>query len=90
MKLLSCPFHGLRPIAEFAFGGEHRTMPDPTSCSDAEWATYIYHRKGAPGVKKEWWYHIPSGTWLIAERNTLTDEVLATYLPSEIVGSDHV
>jgi sarcosine oxidase, subunit delta len=89
MKLLNCPHHGLRPLNEFVFGGEFRSMPDPTHCSDTEWAAYIYHRNGAPGVKKEWWYHSPSGTWLIAERNTLTDEVLATYLPSEILGRDH-
>jgi len=31
-------------------------------------------------LKKEWWYHGPSGTWFIAERNTLTDKVSRTYL----------
>jgi len=83
MKLLQCPINGLRPIDEFAFGGEHRDMPDLQSSSDAAWADYVFHRNGAPGVKKEWWYHVPSGIWFIAERNTLTDHVERTYLWGE-------
>jgi sarcosine oxidase subunit delta len=51
-------------------------------CSDSEWAAYVHHRSGAPGDKKEWWYHSPSGTWFIAERNTLSDKVSRTYLLS--------
>jgi len=83
MKLLNCPINGLRPIDEFAFGGELRDMPDPQTSSNAEWANYVFHRNGAPGVKKEWWYHVPSGTWFIAERNTGTDFVERTYLWGE-------
>jgi sarcosine oxidase, subunit delta len=80
MKLLTCPVNGTRPISEFIFGGEYRPAPDQNTCSDAEWAAYVHNRQGAPGDKKEWWYHSPSGTWLIAERNTLTDQVSRTYL----------
>lgn len=84
MKLLTCPINGTRPIAEFVFGGEYREMPNPDTCSDKEWAAYVHYRQGAPSIKKEWWYHTPSGTWMIAERNTGTDEVITTYLPSQI------
>jgi sarcosine oxidase subunit delta len=80
MKLLTCPINGTRPISEFVFGGEYREMPDPDTCTDAEWAAYVFYRNGAPSVKKEWWFHSPSGTWFIAERNTGTDQVLSTYL----------
>jgi sarcosine oxidase subunit delta len=79
MKLLHCPLNGLRPVLEFAYGGEVRTMPDPDRCSDAEWADYVWNRNGAPGVKREWWCHLASGYWFIAERDTLRDVVLATY-----------
>jgi sarcosine oxidase subunit delta len=72
--------NGSRPISEFVFFGEFRDMPDPDTCSDQEWAAYVYNRNGEPGLKKEWWYHSASGTWFIAERNTLTEEVLRTYL----------
>ena len=55
-------------------------MPNPDAASDAEWADYVFNRNGAPGVRAEWWYHLPSGTWFIAERDTLRDEFLRTYL----------
>ena len=80
MKILTCPINGPRPVAEFAYGGELRDMPDPARASDAEWADYVFNRNGAPGVKKEWWYHLASGVWFVAERDTLTDEVRGTYL----------
>jgi len=83
MKILNCPINGPRPIDEFAYGGEARSMPDHQTCSDVEWADYVFNRAGAPGVKNEWWYHVPSGTWLIAERNTATDQVARTYLWGE-------
>jgi len=80
MKILECPLNGPRPIQEFHFGGEVRVMPDPDATTDEDWAGYVFHRHGTPGVKKEWWYHVPSGTWFLAERDTRTDEVLRTYL----------
>ena len=81
MKLLQCPVNGLRSLQEFAFGGEVRPMPDPKKASDSEWADYVFNRNCEPGVQKEWWYHIASGVWFIAERDTLKDEFLRTYLP---------
>jgi sarcosine oxidase, subunit delta len=83
MKLLTCPINGPRPVSEFAFGGEVRVMPDPSTCSDEQWPDYVFNRNGAPGIKKEWWYHMPSGVWFIAERDTTIDRVLVTYLWGE-------
>ncbi len=80
MKLLRCPVNGPRPLQEFSFGGEYRAMPDPQSVSDREWGDYVFNRCGAPGVKREWWYHIASGVWFIAERDTLEDRIIRTYL----------
>ena len=84
MKLLRCPVNGVRPISEFAYGGEVRAMPDPDRASDAEWAAYVFDRSGVPGVKCEWWYHLPSGTWFVAERDVARDTVLGTWLPHEV------
>lgn len=78
MKLLRCPLNGERPVSEFAYGGEVRVMPDP-GCSDAQWTDYVFNRSGSPGVKREWWCHIASGYWFIAERDTLRDVVVETY-----------
>lgn len=80
MKLMTCPVNGSRAISEFAYGGEIRPMPDPASCSDDQWADYVFNRNGSPGVKREWWCHVPSNTWFVAERDTARDVVLRTYL----------
>jgi sarcosine oxidase subunit delta len=83
VKLLRCPINGPRPVSEFVYGGEVRPMPDPERSTDAQWADYVFNRSGVPGRKKEWWYHAPSGTWLIAERDVANDTVLRTYLWGE-------
>ncbi len=80
MKIIECPINGPRPLQEFHFGGEVRPMPDPETVNDGQWADYVFHRSGEPGVKREWWYHVPSGTWFIAERNNVTDQFVRTYL----------
>jgi sarcosine oxidase subunit delta len=84
MKLIPCPLNGLRPADEFVYGGEVRVAPDPAQASDAEWARYVFHRSGVPGIKQEWWCHTPSGYWFIAERDTLRDEFLTSYPVSEL------
>ncbi len=83
MKILRCPVNGPRPIQEFEYGGELRAMPVPEQTDDQGWAAYVFHRAGEPGIKREWWYHTPSGTWLIAERDNRSDEILRTYLYDE-------
>lgn len=83
MKIMICPVNGPRAITEFAYGGEVRPMPDPVTCSDDQWADYVFNRNGSPGVKREWWCHVPSNTWFVAERDTARDVVLRTYLYRE-------
>jgi len=80
MKILTCPINGPRPVQEFVYGGEYRPMPDEATASDAQWADYVFNRSGEPGLSREWWYHAPSGTWFIAERDNVKDVVLRTYL----------
>ena len=79
MKIVDCPLNGPRPLLEFVCGGEVRAMPDPDTCTDADWTAYLFNRGSVPGVKREWWCHTPSGYWFIAERDTARDEFLATY-----------
>ena len=83
MKLIPCPINGPRPAQEFHYGGQVRVMPNPDQTTDAEWADYVFHRDGQPGIKKEWWYHLPSGVWFVAERDNCTDEFVCTYLYGE-------
>lgn len=79
MKQMRCPLNGVRPVSEFAYGGEVRAMPDPDTCSDDDWTAYVFNRSGIPAVKREWWCHIASGYWFIAERDTARDIVIGTY-----------
>lgn len=80
MKIMTCPINGERPISEFYYWGAIKQMPNPDTCSDEEWSDYVFNKNGAPGVKKEFWCHSPSNTWFVAERDTLTDTILKTYL----------
>lgn len=88
MKLIDCPFIGPRPASEFVYGGPWRPMPEPEGCDDEAWGRYVFHRDGAPGIKRELWYHGPSGIWLVAERDTLSDGFLRTMTLSEAVGEE--
>jgi sarcosine oxidase subunit delta len=84
MKILNCPLNGPRNISEFAWGGEVKDMPDPARCSDADWADYVFIENNTAGVIREWWCHVPTSFWFIAERNTVTDEVIRTYPTGEV------
>jgi sarcosine oxidase subunit delta len=80
VKIIHCPVNGPRPAQEFVYGGEVRDMPDAAAVTDEQWADYVFNRQGEPGLKREWWYHLPSGTWFVAERDNRTDQFLRTYL----------
>ena len=84
MKIMTCPLNGPRNISEFAWGGEVKTMPDPLTASDDEWAEYVFLENNTAGVVREWWCHLPTSYWFIAERNTVTDEIIRTYAASEL------
>ena len=80
MKVIDCPIIGTRPAQEFHYGGELRQMPEPGKVDDEHWADYVFNRDGEPGIKREWWYHLPSGMWFIAERDNKSDQFIRTYL----------
>ncbi len=80
MKLVPCPLNGPRPMEEFAYGGEVRLAPD-AAVDDAAWARHVYHRQGVPATRREWWYHVPSGYWFIAVRDTLSGEFVEAFDP---------
>ena len=59
-------------------------MPCPQDSSDEEWADFIWLSNNTAGVVREWWCHVATSYWFIAERNTVTDEILATYPASDV------
>ena len=81
MKIMHCPLNGPRNISEFVYGGEVKQMPNPRTCSDKEWAEYVFYSDNLAGVVTEWWMH---GFWFIVERHMVTDEIIRTFDPSEI------
>ncbi len=89
MKIMHCPLNGPRNISEFAYGGEVKTVPDQLTCSDREWADYVFYENNLAGVVTEWWFHTPSSYWFLAERDTVSDEVLRTFDASERFPNPH-
>lgn len=85
MRQLPTPDLGPRPVSEFVFGGAWKPLPDPASTDDAAWGRAIFHHDGAPGTRREWWFHAPSGTWYIAERDTATDQFHAVHPAREVL-----
>jgi sarcosine oxidase, subunit delta len=78
MKIMNCPLNGPRNISEFVWAGDVKSMPDPASCSDADWADFLFLEDNVAGEVAEWWLHAPSNFWFIARRNTITDEIVET------------
>lgn len=79
MKIMPCPLNGPRNITEFQCYGEVHPQPDPAAAGDKEWADHIWRSNNTAGVVREWWCHTPTNFWFLAERNTVTDEILATF-----------
>lgn len=84
MKIMNCPLNGPRNISEFVHGGEVREMPNSATCTDREWADYVFYSNNEAGLVTEWWLHAPSGYWFIAQRHTVSDEIVRTFDASEI------
>lgn len=78
MKLLTCPINGPRNITEFQYLGPVRaaSAEDPEQLVEA-----LFYFENPLGVLKEWWRHTPSNTIFIAERHTVSDRIVATYIP---------
>jgi heterotetrameric sarcosine oxidase delta subunit len=84
--LLTCPNCGLREVTDFGYGGEVSARPRSRP-SFRELNAYNYFRSNVAGVQREWWFH-RSGcrAWFVAERDTRTNDVKWTALPSDPPG----
>ena len=84
MSFLSpCPSCGSRRVDEFSFGGEILSRPSPQA-SERDWASYFYSRRNLAGEQTEWWYHkFGCRRWLIAERDTVSNNVSASRWPQQ-------
>ena len=85
MRTLNCPLNGTRDINEFMYGGEYHPMPDPSHTESRKWQEYVYFHSNPAGVVIEWWCHLPSNFWFLAERDTVTEEVQRTFPFQDLV-----
>ena len=84
MKILNCPLNGPRNISEFVWGGEVQDDARPGAGGDRDWGAYVFLEDNRAGVVREWWCHAPTNFWFIAERDTVTDEIITTYPAGEL------
>ncbi len=89
MKIMDCPLNGPRNISEFVCFGEVADTHNPKSMNDEQWADFMWMSNNTAGVVREWWCHVATSYWFIAERNTLTDEILKTY-PADRIFSKRI
>jgi heterotetrameric sarcosine oxidase delta subunit len=82
MLLIPCPWCGPRAEIEFRYGGQaHVAYPgDPSTVDDAAWADYVFMRDNPKGPFAERWVHTAGcRRWFNVVRDTLTNEVRASY-----------
>jgi sarcosine oxidase subunit delta len=81
--LIPCPNCGNRSVYEFRFGGEVK-QPPAADASAVDWQKHRFNRVNEAGVQAEWWFH-RSGCrqWMQAVRNTVSNEVLESFLPGD-------
>ena len=76
--LIACPHCGLRPHAEFTYGGDGglRRPADPGQASDGEWLDYLYLRTNPCGPHRELWHHtLGCDQWIEVWRDTLNHQI---------------
>jgi sarcosine oxidase subunit delta len=78
MKILHCPLNGPRNISEFAYLGEVKTVP-AAAAGATEWSNFVFIERNPAGPVREWWMHLATNYVFIVDRDTRTDEILATY-----------
>jgi len=78
VKCLDCPLNGPRNISEFVCLGEVKAVPAPHAGA-SEWAEFVFMERNPAGRVREWWLHAPTNFVFIVDRDTRTDEIIATY-----------
>lgn len=81
MKMLTCPMNGPRNIDEFQSFGPVRDALYPDATPDAEWSRSLFRAENRRGVVVEWWRHVPSNYFFLAERDIVSNVILRTYAP---------
>jgi sarcosine oxidase subunit delta len=78
MKIMTCPLNGPRNISEFVRGAEYAPLPAFDAPPEA-WAEHVFFPANKAGIVIEWWCHVPTSYWFLAERDTRSDRILRTF-----------
>lgn len=81
MLIFHCPNCGIdADETDLTPGGEAHITRHGAGSSEADFETYLFHRKNPKGVHFERWRHAYGcGKWFHAARDTMTLEVFGTY-----------
>ena len=87
--LINHPILGPRDAAEFTYLGDAALIDRPNwQADDAANAfhDYLYLRDNPAGLHRELWFHEQGDrSWLVVTRNTVTHEIVAAELASDVV-----
>ncbi|MER8433156.1 sarcosine oxidase subunit delta [Mesorhizobium caraganae] len=86
MKIMTCPMNGPRNIDEFQSFGPVRDELDPELTADADWSRHLFRAENRRGVVVEWWRHVPSNYFFLAERDLVSNEIIRTFDASQRSG----
>ncbi|MDA9865098.1 sarcosine oxidase subunit delta [bacterium] len=76
---ITCPYCGPRDQREFTPRGAAVALSPPSEGASAqELDDYLHNRDNPAGDTQDLWHHTPCGTWIVADRNTVTHEIHKT------------
>lgn len=83
---IPCPLCGPRDLREFSYRGHAVGLDRPApDAGGAAWDDFVYLRDNPAGPTRDLWYHESGcGAWLVVDRNTVTHEITAARLASEV------
>jgi methylglutamate dehydrogenase subunit B len=85
---ITCPHCGERDIREFTYRGAAVALERPApDAGEAAWDDYLHLRDNPAGPTRDLWYHGGGcGAWLVVSRNTVSHEITACELASDVAG----
>ena len=81
MKIMNCPLNGPAQHLRVRLGRRGEADAGSRRRRGRDWARLRVPREQHAGVVREWWCHVPTNFWFIAERNTVTDEIIRDLSP---------
>jgi sarcosine oxidase subunit delta len=81
---ITCPLCGARDRREFYYKGAALARPAVDAGPQA-WDDYAHLRENPAGRTQDFWQHEAGcGAWIVVTRDTVTHEVYATELASDV------